>query len=247
MEWNVEDYNKNAYYVYQYGQDLLKLLAPKPKEYILDLGCGNGVLTEQISLRGSNVIGIDASKEMVLAARTRGVETHTMEAEEINYHNKFDAVFSNAALHWMKDADKILKNVYRSLKKRGRFCAEMGGEGNVQTITSQIYLQLPKLGLNGDSYNPWYFPNKKEVSQKLKNAGFHIKQIEAFDRLTPLPTDIAGWLRTFAKPFLIDVPKDKQEEFINTVKDNVSDNLQNEKGEWFADYVRLRFLVEVQK
>ncbi len=144
----------------------------------------------------------------------------------------------------MKDADKVIDNVYRSLKTGGRFCAEMGGEGNVRTIISQIYIQLDKIELNGDHYNPWFFPTEEEYASKLKQAGFHVKRIEKFQRPTKLPTDVAGWLRTFAKPFLQDVPENQRESFINAIRDGVSNKLQNERGVWFADYVRLRFLAK---
>lgn len=244
MKWNVDDYTENASYVSQYGQDLLILLASEPKERILDLGCGDGELAEKMSLGGSQVTGVDSSEEMILAAQKRGIDAYVISGEEMCYQNEFDAVFSNAALHWMKDADKVVDNVYCSLKTGGRFCAEMGGEGNVQTIISQIYTQLDKIGLNGDIYNPWFFPTKKEYASKLKRAGFHVKQIEIFRRPTQLPTDVAGWLRTFAKPFLQDVPKNQHESFIDSIRDGVSKKLRNEHGVWFADYVRLRFLAE---
>ena len=244
MKWNVDDYNKNASYVSQYGRDVLLLLAPEPNEYILDLGCGDGELAEKISISGCAVTAIDASEEMIVAARRRGIDAYVVCAEEMVYQNKFNAVFSNAALHWMKDADRVVDNVYRSLKIGGRFCAEMGGVGNVHRIIQQIYTQLEKRGLRGELYNPWFFPSEEEYASKLERAGFHIERIEKFERLTPLATDVAGWLRTFAKPFLQDIPQSEHKNFIDAIKDGVSNELQNERGEWFADYVRLRFLAK---
>ena len=242
MEWNVADYAKHTPFVSQYGEDVLTLLDPQPSERILDLGCGNGELAEKIALKGCEVIGIDSSKEMIAAARKRNIKVFVMSGTEMSYKNEFDAVFSNAALHWIKQSDKVIENTHNALKVGGRFCAEMGGSGNVQIIVAEIYKQLSLIGLDGNHYNPWFFPSKDEYAKQLTQAGFHIEQIEQFDRMTKLATDVAGWLKTVAKPFLQDIPETQHEGFIEAVKDGTSSQLKNEQGEWFADYVRLRFL-----
>lgn len=244
MEWNVKDYNVNASYVSEYGQGILELLSPQPEESILDLGCGDGKLTEKISLSGCHVIGIDSSEAMICEAQKRGIDAKVSSSEEIDYQNQFDAVFSNAALHWMKDANSVIRNVYRSLKPGGRFCAELGGINNVNTIVTEIYTQLSKRNLDGELYNPWYFPDKEEYCMKLVKAGFVIKYAEIFKRLTLLPTDVAGWLKTFAKPFLRNISKNQHDDFIQSVMIGVADKLQNDQGQWFADYVRLRFIAK---
>ena len=165
-----------------------------------------------------------------------------MDGEAMPYENKFDAVFSNASLHWMKNSDAVIDNVHRSLKPGGRFCAEMGGEGNIKSVVAAIYRGLKKIKLSGEEYNPWYLPNKEEYAEKLKKAGFEIKSIIEFSRPTKLPTDITGWFITFAQPFLNDIPSDQQENFLQNIQQDLAAKLKNEQGEWIADYVRLRFL-----
>lgn len=241
MKWNVDDYVKNASFVSQYGEDVLALLKPMKGEAILDLGCGDGALAEKMTRKGCKVTAIDSSDSMIERAQKRGVDAYLMRAEEMNFDNQFHAVFSNAALHWMKESDRVIQNVFKSLTSNGRFCAEMGGSGNVQTIVSQIYKELEHRGLNGDAYNPWYFPSKEQYAQQLEQAGFTIDFIDQFDRPTKLPTDIAGWLKTFAQPFLRDIPQGESEIFIQAIKDGVAGILTDHNGGWYADYVRLRF------
>ena len=243
MKWNVNDYTKNASYVSQYGQDVLELLNPKSGEHILDLGCGDGELAQKIEAKGAIVTAIDSSEDMIHAAQKRGLNAHVISGEEMNYENRFHAIFSNAALHWMKSSDIVIGNTFTALQANGRFCAEMGASGNVQTIVAQIYKELARNGLNGDDYNPWYFPQKQTYAQQLEQAGFVIEYIEQFDRPTELPTDVAGWLSTFAKPFLIDIDEAQTEDFIQSIKEGVSDTLKDKNGKWYADYVRLRFNV----
>lgn len=241
MKWNVDDYHKHAAYVSASGQNLLALLHPRAGERVLDIGCGDGELAEQIQQKGCAVVGIDASPQMVAAAEKRGIDARVMRAEDLNYHEQFDAVFSNAALHWMPNADKVLRNVHRALRPGGRFCAEMGARGNVGIIMRALYARLAERGLDGDRYNLWYFPGRDEYESRLKHAGFSIASIEVFERPTLLPTDISGWLLTFAKNFLRDIPAHEHEAFAQRVMADTADTLRGRGGEWYADYVRLRF------
>ena len=243
MKWNVSDYTKNASYVSQYGEDVLALLDPVSGEHILDLGCGEGELAAKIALKGCKVTAIDSSKDMIDVAQNRKLDAYVMSGEDMNFKDEFHAIFSNAALHWMKSSDKVIKNVFNALKINGRFCAEMGGRGNVQTIIAQIYKELDRRGLDGDDYNPWYFPSKEQYARQLEEAGFKVNFIDQFDRPTKLPTDVAGWLNTFAKPFLRDIPETQYENFIQEIKEGVSDILKDKDDNWYADYVRLRFNV----
>ena len=243
MDWSVDDYAENASFVSQFGDDVLMLLNPVSGEHILDLGCGNGELAEKIAAKGCKVTAIDSSKEMVNAAQTKGLNAYVMSGEDMNFETEFHAIFSNAALHWMKSSDKVLENVLNALKINGRFCAEMGGSGNVQTIITQIYTELDRRGLNGDDYNPWYFPSKEDYAYQLEKTGFQIDFIEQFERPTKLVTDVAGWIKTFAKPFLNDIPASQCEDFIQDINQAVADTLQDKNGIWYADYVRLRFNV----
>jgi trans-aconitate methyltransferase len=243
MKWSVDDYIKNASYVSQYGEDIVALLEPLSGEHILDLGCGDGELAEKIALKGCKITAIDSSKDMIHAAQKRGLDAYVMSGEDMNFKDEFHAIFSNAALHWMKLSDRVIENVFNALKANGRFCAEMGGSGNVQTIIAQIYKALDRKGFNGDDYNPWYFPSQEEYAQQLEQAGFKIDFIDQFERLTKLPTDVAGWLETFAKPFLLDIPEAQSDDFIQEIKEGVADTLKDKDGNWYADYVRLRFNV----
>lgn len=239
MKWDVDSYNKNAAYVSRYGEEVLALLNPQKGEFILDLGCGDGDFAEKIALAGCKVTAIDASPDMIAAAKKRGVNAHILNGNEMDFKDDFHAVFSNAALHWMTSSDRIITNVFNALRVNGRFCAELGGSGNVQTITGQLYKELAKRGLDGDDYNPWYFPSKERYARQLEQAGFRIDFIDQFQRPTRLPTNIAGWLGIFAKPFLRDIPD--PEPFIQQVMAGVADSLQGKDGFWHADYVRLRF------
>ena len=241
MEWSVNDYTKNASFVSQYGEEVLALLNPASGEHILDLGCGEGQLAEKIASKGCKVTAIDASEDMINAALKRGLNACVMSGDDMNFKDEFHAVFSNAALHWMQSSDRVIQNVFEALKINGRFSAEMGGSGNVQTIVSQIYAALERRGLNGDDYYPWYFPSKEQYKQQLQQAGFEVSFIDLFERPTKLPTDVAGWLKTFANPFLKDLPEAQSEEFIQEIQEGVADTLKDKNGNWYADYVRLRF------
>ncbi len=242
MQWEVDKYGRHAGYVAELGEKLLDLLSPVPEEKILDVGCGDGRLTAKIASIGCSVIGIDTSGEMVAAARDKGIDARVVDAQSISIDDEFDAVFSNAALHWMKDADAVIRNVYARIKAGGRFCAEFGAENNVGAVVSAIYAQLNELSLNGDDYNPWYFPSGSAYRSKLEQHGFHIVEFEVFDRPTKLPTGIVGWLETFADSFLKDIPVRERADFIAHVADRAAVKLKDENGEWFADYVRCRFL-----
>ncbi|MDA7983631.1 MAG: methyltransferase domain-containing protein [Alphaproteobacteria bacterium] len=242
MKWNVNTYSRNAPYVPQYGETLLAMLAPEPGEDILDLGCGEGSLTEKIARLGCNVVGVDSSEPMVRAARQRGLDALVVAGENLDFADQFDAVFSNAALHWMKSADKVVENVYRALRDDGRFCAELGARGNVGTIIAAVYRRLAGRNLDGDDYNPWYFPSKDEYCARLREFGFVVESVDLFRRPTPLVTGIEGWLETFAVPFLEDIPQSEHGEFVREVVAEVEGALKDKDGRWFADYVRLRFL-----
>src|SRR3984957_20609780 len=129
--WNTEAYATNGRFVADLASGVVELLAPQAGEAILDLGCGDGALTEKIAATGAVVTGADASAAMVAAARTRGLKVVEVSATEMQFDAQFDAVFSNAALHWMPDAEAVLAAVHRALKPGGRFVAEMGGMGNI--------------------------------------------------------------------------------------------------------------------
>src|SRR5215469_2921895 len=132
--WDPASYAKNARFVSDLGSPVLELLAPKPGERILDLGCGDGVLTMKIAEIGCDVVAVDSSAAFIEAARRLGLVAHVVDAVTLPYREEFDAVFSNAVLHWIKRADEMIAGVHRSLRLGGRFVAEFGGSGCVEKI-----------------------------------------------------------------------------------------------------------------
>src|SRR6185437_16646416 len=224
------------------GQPVLDLLSPEPGERILDLGCGDGALTEKLVAAGANVFGVDASPDMVAASKSRGLNAHVADACSLNFDAEFDAVFSNAALHWMKrDPDAVIQGVRRALKPKGRFVAEMGGHGNVAAITVALCATIEKYGAKGEAMIPWYFPSVDEYRQRLEGAGFCTEYIELIPRPTALPTGMRGWLETFVIPLTNSLPHEARANFLDEVTERLRPVLCDASGHWTADYVRLRF------
>ena len=242
QSWDPKQYRTNAGYVAELGKPVLDLLDPKPGERVLDLGCGDGVLTLEIARLGCDVVGIDASKEMVEAARLSGVDAHLGDGSALTFVGAFDAVFTNAALHWIQPPEAVISGVWRSLRPGGRFVGEFGGRGNVATIIGAIEASLRKRGL--DVTSPWFFPTPAEYAAKLENAGFTVHAIELFDRPTPLPGDVGGWLEIFAQHYLSAVADPEREGLLSEVVADLRDSNTDKDGSWFADYVRLRFNAE---
>jgi trans-aconitate methyltransferase len=247
QEWNSSRYDKNARFVSDLGEPVLELLNPQPGERILDLACGDGALTERIIARGTEVVGVDGSADMVAAARRRDIDARVVDAYELDFHSEFDAVFSNAALHWMKrDPDAVIHGVRRALKPGGRFVAEMGGHGNVAAITVALCAALENHGVKDPaSIMPWYYPSPDEYRERLERAEFDTEYIELIPRPTPLPTGMRGWLETFATPLTQSVPKESREDFLDEVTERLRPVLCDSSGRWTADYVRLRFLARL--
>src|SRR5438552_13542207 len=219
QEWNANRYAANARFVSDLGQPVLDLLSPQPEERILDLGCGDGALTEKVVAAGAHVIGVDASADMVIAAKQRGLDARVMDAYHLTFDRQFDAVFSNAALHWMKrDPDAVLQGVRRALKSGGRFAGEMGGHGCVAAIKVALCATLEKRGVPNPALSiPWYFPTVDDYTARLKRAAFQIDYIALIPRPTPLPTGMRGWLETFAIPFTNALPEADRGEFLDEV------------------------------
>jgi trans-aconitate methyltransferase len=239
--WNAAEYAKNARFVSDLGAPVLELLAPKPKECILDLGCGDGVLTKKIADLGASVVGLDSSPDFCAAARRLGLEVVESNTFDMTFSREFDAVFSNAALHWMKDADRVIGNVASALHPGGRFVAEMGGHDCVKTIRDALIHELSQRGCDGDAVDPWYFPTPEDYSTRLKKAGFDVRYIALIPRPTPLPGDIVGWLTTFAQCFTAVLPADARLDYLNSVRERIKPRLCDAAGNWTADYTRLRF------
>jgi trans-aconitate methyltransferase len=239
--WTPAGYDRNARFVTDLGAPVIELLAPRPRERILDLGCGDGVLTEKLVAAGCDVVGVDSSPEMIAAARARGLDARVINAHDLPFRREFDAVFSNAALHWMPDADAVIAGVARALRPGGRFVAEMGGHGCVAAVLTALIAVLARCGIDGRSRIPWYFPTVDDYRARLVRAGFNVDYIELIPRPTPLPTGMAGWLETFANPFLSGMSAEERADVVNETVELLRPALCDEQGCWTADYTRLRF------
>jgi len=244
QNWDPEVYARHARFVSELGLPVLELLAPKQGERILDLGCGDGVLTKRIQELGCEVLGVDGSPAQVEAARAIGLDARIMDGHHLSFTQEFDAVFSNAALHWMKQPNAVIGGVWRALKPAGRFVAEFGGHGCVAKIEAALINALDRRGLDGATLNPWYFPTTEEYGHRLETQGFKVQHIALIPRPTPLPGDIEGWLETFAQSFTAAVPVRERREFLQEVKETLKLQLCDAAGHWTADYVRLRFAAE---
>jgi len=244
QSWDPDTYARNARFVSDLGAPVLELLAPQPGERILDLGCGDGVLTARLVAAGCSVLGIDASAPQVEAARRLGLDARVGDGQRLNFDAEFDAVFSNAAIHWMKQPDDVIAGVSRALKPGGRFVAEFGGYGCVEKIKRALISSLARRGIDGDRLNPWYFPTVEDYSARLVRRGFAIRYIALIPRPTPLPTEINGWLETFAQVFMAPLEVGERARFIDEVRESLRPDLCSTDGKWFADYVRLRFAAD---
>ncbi|QQP88206.1 methyltransferase domain-containing protein [Skermanella sp. TT6] len=244
QSWNACGYAENARFVADLGLPVVDLLAPRPGERILDLGCGDGVLTEKLAAAGCRVVGVDASPELTAAARARGIDVHLMDGHALAVGGGFDAVFSNAALHWMLRPDDVIAGVWNALRPGGRFVGEFGGAGNVARIVHALEAALGRRGIDGKAANPWFFPTSDDYAARLAAAGFRVRSCELIERPTPLPTGMAGWLATFAGSFLAAVPEGERNAVLDEVMAAIAPDLLKSDGTWYADYVRLRFAAD---
>jgi SAM-dependent methyltransferase len=241
--WDPLLYAANAGFVPALGQIVLDWLDPQPGEAVLDLGCGDGVLTQKIVAAGAAVEGIDADAAMVAVARGRGVDARLMDARALEAEARYDAVFSNATLHWIRPPELVVANVARALKPGGRFVAEMGGHGNIAAIRVALAATLATRGFVEPTHMH-YFPTPEEQTAVLEGAGLVVEQMLLVPRPTPLPTGMAAWLETFRNGFLdgVGVDESQRAEMIAETVSRLKPVLRDSAGRWTADYVRLRFI-----
>ncbi|NDJ22447.1 methyltransferase domain-containing protein [Nostoc sp. B(2019)] len=245
--WNTALYEDKHSFVWQYGEDLLQLLNPQPGELILDLGCGTGQLTEKIAQAGAEVRGIDHSPAMIEKAKQNYPHLRFDVADASNFHvdQPLDAVFSNAVLHWVKEADKAIASIHQALKPGGRFVAEFGGKGNVQAIANALYTALEAIGIpKAQVVNPWYFPSVGEYATRLEQQGFDVIYATLLARPTPLAegeAGIANWIQMFATTLLAGLSAEQQMHIIHVVEQYLKPTMY-QQGTWTADYRRIRIV-----
>ena len=239
--WNTDAYAATGRFVAQYGSAVVTLLAPQPREHILDLGCGDGALTEEIAATGAIVTGADSSAAMLATAAKRGLNVVQASGDALTFHNEFDAVFSNAALHWMSNAEAVIAGVHRALKPGGRFVAEMGGLGNIASIRVALQTVLAKHGIDAEAAADSLYPSAAHYRRLLEAAGFTVDSIEIIPRPTPLPAGMESWLNTFRNGVLDRLAPEARAAAVSETIALLKPVLCDVDGNWTADYVRLRF------
>jgi trans-aconitate methyltransferase len=241
-DWDANLYERSHSFVWKHGAALLDLLAPQPGERILDLGCGTGHLTAQIAAAGASVVGIDSSPTMIEQARREYPLLHfeVADARSFAFAEPFDAVFSNAALHWVKPPEPVIACVRRALKPGGRFVAEFGGKGNVRAIAAALAEAARALGVTGPE-DWWYFPSIGEYASLLERDGLEVGQAALFDRPTALEGEqgMRRWVEMFGSAWLNAVPAARRDDFLRAVEERLRPALCRD-GTWHADYRRLR-------
>lgn len=238
--WDTNLYESKHAFVWEYGEDVVKLLSPQPGERILDLGCGTGQLTEKIAIAQASVLGIDSDPAMIAKARQNypHLQFAIADARDFQVDVQFDAVFSNAALHWILEPDAAIRCIYQALKPNGRFVAEFGGKGNIQAIATALS-SIDTLNYKQAS---WYFPSIGEYATELEQQGFDVTYAVLLDRPTPLEKGDAGmanWIKMFASRFLSQLSTPQQTEVIQAIEHQLKPTLYRD-GRWWVDYRRIR-------
>jgi SAM-dependent methyltransferase len=243
QSWSAASYDEHARFVSDLAGGVIDWLQARRGERILDLGCGDGVLMAELAAKGAEIVGVDASQDFVRTCQARGLDVHLMDGEALTFDTEFDAVFSNAALHWMTRPDRVIAGVAKALKPKGRFVAEFGGHGNVAAITTALRAVAIRHGKDRNLAHPWFFPSTETYRRLLEAQGFAVARIALIPRPTRLKTGIAAWLKLFNSPFFrqfddFDAAVEEAEELLKFA-------LCDAQGNWTADYVRLR--VEARK
>jgi trans-aconitate methyltransferase len=231
LAWDAERYQSRHGYVWRYGEALVEVLDPQPGERVIDVGCGAGQLTAEIAARGAAVMGIDQSPEMIAQARANfpALDFRVADATSFDVGDPVDAVFSNAVLHWIRDARPVVACVRRALRTGGRFVFEMGGRGNVQTVLDGIR------EVAGAVASPWFFPSIVEYAAILEREGFEVRRAELFDRPTEIESSLEDWLETFGGSMALTAAQRA------AIADRLRGRLFRD-GRWVLDYRRLRIV-----
>jgi trans-aconitate methyltransferase len=246
--WDPQTYGRNGAFVHGLAGGVVEWLNAQPGERILDVGCGDGQLTARLIATGALVTGVDASPAMIAAARSRGISAEEASAEQLPHADGvFDAVFSNAVLHWVRDHDAMMAEVRRVLRRGGRFVAEMGGHGNIAAISVALRAVLARHGYGDREDGVNYYPTPQAYTRRLRQHGFAVERMELIPRSTPLAEGgMAEWLRTFRAGVLDGLPEALRTTVVDEACALLASVLRDEDGNWVADYVRLRFIARAQ-
>lgn len=241
--WDPVAYMAHASFVPALGAPVVELLAPKKGERVLDLGCGDGALTVKLVEAGAEVVGVDADRAMIAAAQERGLDARLMDGRALEFDGEFDAVFSNAAIHWMPPVARVAEGVFRALKPGGRFVGEFGGHGNVAAIRAALRGVLTARGYRVPAVEDSYYPTAEEYRALLEAAGFVVDRADLIPRPTPVPSGLSAWLHTFRGGFIdaAGVPESERAQVIEDTRALLRPVLADQAGNWTADYVRMRF------
>lgn len=250
IHWEATTYDEAMSFVSGYGEDIVKWLNPQKGERIVDFGCGTGDLASQIASYGAEVIGVDISPEMVERAQSKYPEITFQCTDGMNWRSEqtVDAVFSNAALHWMKDAEAAIRSMTSGLRSGGRLVVEFGGHGNVGAIVDAVHQTLVESGREDAFVMPWYFPTVGEYAAVLEKYGMEVRRAELFDRPTELQNGEKGmrdWIKMFGTAMFPQASESESDSWIHKASTRLEDKLYN-AGKWIADYRRLR-IVAVKK
>ena len=244
MKWNATLYDNKHSFVAKYGEDVLGWLAPQVDEHILDVGCGTGMLTEKIAETGAIVTGLDASPEMIAKAKQsyNNIEFVVKDASNFSFDKKFDAAFSNATFHWIKDQQNVLQCIYDVLEPSGRLVYEMGAKHNIESIHNAVKKVLIDEGFESNTnIEVNYFSSAAEQATMLEKVGFTVVNILQFNR----PTELVGedgmknWIVQFAQAYFKNIPTEKAKAMIDKAVAILKETNYHE-GRWYADYIRLR-------
>lgn len=244
--WNTQLYDGQHDFVAQFGTGIYEWLSPQKGEQILDVGCGTGDLTKKIQEDGANVIGVDSSLEMVNAAKAKfsAINFQQADARDLPFHNAFDAVFSNAVLHWIPEKEKAIASIHQALKKGGRMVVEFGGKGNIQQMWTALKKELVQRGHTPNANIAfWYFPSIGEYSTLLEKQGFRVLRASHFDRPTSLKgaDGMKDWFLMFAENFFSGISASEKADILTAVQTSLRET-HFVNGGWMADYKRIRIM-----
>ena len=243
IQWDAENYTEKFSFVHKYGEDVLELIDAPDGSFAVDLGCGNGALTEKLAQRGFRTLGLDASPEMIKTAKRLhpGLDFVTADAKNFTLKEKADVIFSNAVFHWIdgNHQEKMIQHVSEQLKIGGELVCEFGGKGCAEAVHSTLEKSFAG---RGRSYpRTFYFPSVGEYAPMLEKYGFLVEYAVLFDRPTEQQGEngLEDWIRMFVQKPFEGMTTEIRDSMIRETVDRLRPTLCV-NGKWFVDYVRIR-------